>query len=101
MTSVTFAATLLATYLLQSFAFCALGLGGARLVSRPRDRDMIWKLALVAPILIAPLDKVRKVIHRTRETAVRVHTRGKAAGGNKPVHEAGHALQQSRRNARL
>jgi hypothetical protein len=45
------AATALLTYAVHSFAACGIALLGARLLRRPHDRDIVWKAALVAPIL--------------------------------------------------
>jgi hypothetical protein len=48
-------ATALLTYGAHSFVSCALALLCARLVRRPQDRDVIWKAALVAPIVTSAI----------------------------------------------
>ncbi len=50
MATVDLVATALLTYALHSFAACAIALLGARLIRRPQDRDIVWKVAFVAPI---------------------------------------------------
>lgn len=45
------AATAILTYAAHSFAACGLALIGARLIRRPQDRDVIWKAALLVPIV--------------------------------------------------
>jgi beta-lactamase regulating signal transducer with metallopeptidase domain len=46
-------ATWVLTYGVHSAAFCVLALLGARVLSRPGQRDPLWKLALAAPPLTA------------------------------------------------
>jgi beta-lactamase regulating signal transducer with metallopeptidase domain len=48
-------ATALLTYAAHSFAACSIALLAARLVRRPQDRDIIWKAALIAPIVTATI----------------------------------------------
>ena len=54
MTSVlAFAATAIATYGVHSFAACVLALGANRVIRRPQDREVLWKVALLAPLVTA------------------------------------------------
>lgn len=45
------AATVLLTYAAHSAGACGIALALRRMVRRPHDRDVLWKLALVAPML--------------------------------------------------
>ena len=54
MTSIlAFAATAIATYGVHSFAACVLALGANRVIRRPQDREVLWKVALLAPLVTA------------------------------------------------
>ena len=45
--------TSLLTYAIHSFTACALALGLSRLLRSPHDRDLLWKITLVAPVMTA------------------------------------------------
>ena len=45
--------TSLLTYAIHSFAACALALAVSRMLRQPQDRDLLWKVTLVAPVLTA------------------------------------------------
>ncbi len=49
----TFAATAIVTYGVHSFVACLLALGANRLIRRPQDREVLWKVALLAPLVTA------------------------------------------------
>jgi beta-lactamase regulating signal transducer with metallopeptidase domain len=44
-------ATIVFTYAVHSAAACLLALALARVLRRPQDRDLVWKSALIAPLL--------------------------------------------------
>lgn len=48
-------AALVLTYGLHSFAACAVALIAGRLLRRPQDRDLLWKVALVTPVITTAL----------------------------------------------
>ena len=48
-------ATGILTYAAHSFAACGFALLGARVIRRPQERDIIWKAALLVPIVTAML----------------------------------------------
>ena len=45
--------TSLLTYAIHSFVACAIALAISRLLRQPQDRDLLWKVTLVAPVLTA------------------------------------------------
>jgi len=45
--------TSLFTYAIHSFVGCAIALAISRLLRQPQDRDLLWKVTLVAPVLTA------------------------------------------------
>jgi beta-lactamase regulating signal transducer with metallopeptidase domain len=52
-------ATILFTYAGHSAAACLVALGLARLLRRPQDRDVIWKAAIIAPLLTTAVAAAR------------------------------------------
>ena len=48
---VDFAATAIVTYGVHSFAACVLAIGANRVIRRPQDREVLWKIALLAPLV--------------------------------------------------
>jgi beta-lactamase regulating signal transducer with metallopeptidase domain len=47
------AATAIVTYSVHSFVACVLALGANRVIRRPQDREVLWKVALLAPLVTA------------------------------------------------
>jgi beta-lactamase regulating signal transducer with metallopeptidase domain len=45
--------TSLLTYAMHSFIACILALGLSRVLRRPQERDLLWKVTLIAPLLTA------------------------------------------------
>jgi beta-lactamase regulating signal transducer with metallopeptidase domain len=57
------AATILLTYAAHSAGACGIALALRRLLRRPHDRDVLWKLALVAPILTTAIALAMRTTH--------------------------------------